>query len=245
MFSAAIGGATSFVVDDETGERTVASLRVLRQLIASRRRVLLLLVALSVSTTATSAVRAQNGPHPVAARQDAALQPGDRVQLRIWREPDLSGEFAVGEGGIVVFPKIGPLHVASLSIDSLTRTLTTRYSVSLRNPAVEVTALRRINVVGAVRNPGFFYADPTVTVNGTLALAGGVTMDGDQKRIELVRAGHEIPISIGVDRGLADSAVQSGDNIRVPERSWISRNTALIASGITGAALVIAAVIRP
>lgn len=167
------------------------------------------------------------------------------MQLRIWREPDLSGEFAVGQDGIVVFPKIGPLNVASVSLDSLTRTLTTRYSVSLRNPAVEVTPLRRINVVGAVRNPGFFYADPTVTVNGTLALAGGVTADGDQNRIELVRAGHAIRISIGVNGTLADSAVQSGDNIRVPERSWLSRNTALIASGITGAALVLAAVIRP
>lgn len=245
MFSAAVGGATSFVVDGDTGERTVASPRVLRHLIAWRRRVIPLLVAMSVSTTATSAARAQTGPRPVAARQDAALQPGDRVQLRIWREPDLSGEFAVGQDGIVVFPKIGPLTVTSLSLDSLTRMLTARYSASLRNPAVEVTALRRINVVGAVRNPGFFYADPTVTVNGSLALAGGVTMDGDQQRIDLVRAGREIHISTDVNRALAESAVQSGDNIRVPERSWLSRNTALIASGITGAALVLAAVIRP
>lgn len=245
MLSAAIGGATSFVVDADTDEHAVASSRVLRYIFRSRRRALPFLVALSVSTTATSAVRAQTVPHPVAASRNATLQPGDRVQLRIWREPDLSGEFTVGQDGIVVFPKIGPLNVASVSLDSLTRTLTSRYSASLRNPAVEVTPLRRINVVGAVRNPGFFYADPTVTVNGTLALAGGVTADGDQKRIELVRAGREIHIRIGVNGALADSAVQSGDNIRVPERSWLSRNTALIASGITGAALVLAAVIRP
>lgn len=216
-----------------------------RHIITSRRRVLPLLVALSVSTTGPAAVRAQDGSVPVSARHDAALRPGDRVQLRIWREPDLSGDFAVGEGGIVVFPKIGPLNVTSMSVDSLTKTLTTRYSMSLRNPAVEVTVLRRINVFGAVRTPGFLYADPTVTINGAVALAGGVTTDGDQQRIELLRAGQAIPISIGADRGLADSPVQSGDNIRVPERSWFSRNTALVASGITGVALVLAAVIRP
>lgn len=245
MLSADIGGATSFVVDADTDEHAVASSHVLRCIARSRRRAFPLLVALSVSITAPSTVRAQAVSHSVAASRNATLRPGDRVQLRIWREPDLSGEFAVGQDGIVVFPKIGPLNVASVSLDSLTRTLTTRYSVSLRNPAVEVTPLRRINVVGAVRNPGFFYADPTVTVNGTLALAGGVTADGDQKRIELVRAGQEIHIRIDVNGTLADSAVQSGDNIRVPERSWLSRNTALIASGITGAALVLAAVIRP
>ena len=70
-------------------------------------------------------------------------------------------------------------------------------------------------------------------------------MDGYQQLIDLVRSGREIHISTDVNRALAESAVQSGDNIRVPERSWLSRNTALIASGITGAALVLAAVIRP
>jgi polysaccharide export outer membrane protein len=165
--------------------------------------------------------------------------------LKIWREPDLSGEFAVGERGVVVFPKIGPFNVAHLSIDSLTRTLTALYSVSLRSPAVEVTALRRINVAGAVRNSGFFYADPTVTVLGALALAGGVTIDGDQKHIALVRAGRTSSISVGAEGSLADSPIQSGDDIRVPERSWMARNTALIASGVTGVALVIAAVLRP
>lgn len=227
MFDAAIGEATSISVD------------------GNLRHVLPLLAALCISVVAVSDSRAQEAPARVTARPELSLQPGDRVQLRIWREPDLSGDFAVGESGIVVFPKIGPLNVAHLSIDSLTRTLTTRYSVSLRNPAVEVTALRRINVLGAVRNPGFFYADPTVTVTGALALAGGVTIDGDQKRIELLRAGQESSISIGTERSLADAAIQSGDNIRVPERSWISRNTALIASGVTGVALVLAAVIRP
>ena len=193
-------------------------------------------------------------PHPGVSCQtpvrvihpsEIFLQPGDRVQLKIWREPDLSGEFTVQENGTVVFPKVGPLNVAQVSIDSLTRQLTAHYSASLRNPAVEITALRRVSVAGAVRNPGFYYADPTVTVQGAVALAGGVAPNGNQKRIDLLRGGEQTEIKVGTDPTAADSGIQSGDQIRIPERSWLSRNTALVASGITGAALVVAAFIRP
>lgn len=182
--------------------------------------------------------------HPIDS-SEAFLQPGDRVQLKIWREPDLSGEFTVLENGSVVFPKLGPLKVSQISIDSLTRQLTAHYSASLRNPAVEIIALRRISILGAVRNPGFYYADPTVTVRGAVALSGGVTSDGDRRRVELVRGDQTLSIETGGDDWSADSGVQSGDQIQVPERSWLSRNTALVASAITGAALVVAAIIRP
>lgn len=211
----------------------------------SNSQLMRLFVALCISAAHLPAARAQQIPAQATSRQAVYLRPGDKVQLKIWREPDLSGEFVVSEGGIVVFPKVGPLNVSSLSVDSLTRTLTKLYSESLRIPAIEVTALKRINVLGSVRSPGFFYADPTVTVNGAVALAGGVTVDGNQKRIVLLRADREMQISVGVEHGMADSPVQSGDNIRVPERSWAARNTALIASGITGMALVLAAIIRP
>src|ERR1700677_767450 len=49
----------------------------------------------------------------------ATLLPGDIVRLRIWREPDLSGDFPVDERGTVVFPKIGPTAVAAMTTDSL------------------------------------------------------------------------------------------------------------------------------
>src|SRR5689334_21951397 len=83
---------------------------------------------------------------------EVTLRPGDRVRLKVWREPDLSGDFSVDETGIVVFPKIGRIDVHNLSTDSLKSLLLSGYSASLRNPAVEVTVLRRINMLGAVRN---------------------------------------------------------------------------------------------
>jgi polysaccharide export outer membrane protein len=174
-----------------------------------------------------------------------ALRPGDKIQVKIRREPDLSGEYEVAQDGTVRFPKVGDVEVNQMSTDSLRTFLTARYALSLRDPFVEVTALRRVTISGAVRNPGFQYVDQTITVAGAVALAGGATPDGDQKKVELTRDGQIIPIKLADRHSMADSTLRSGDLVRVPERSWLSRNTALVASGLTGVALIIAAIIRP
>jgi protein involved in polysaccharide export with SLBB domain len=194
-------------------------------------------------------------PHPTAAqeppirappdRADVVLRPGDRVRLKVWREPDLSGEFVVDEDGIVVFPKVGRLEVSRLPTDSLKALLLARYSASLRNPAVEVTVLWRVNVLGAVKNPGLYYVDPTTTVADALALAGGVSPDGKQNNLELLRDGKRLPVELSRESRLADSPLQSGDQLRVPERGWVARNPAVVVSaGVTAAALIVAALLR-
>lgn len=179
------------------------------------------------------------------APSERPLQPGDKLKLTIWREPDMAGEFEVQPNGAVNFPKIGRIQVDGLAPDSLRKVILAAYSVSLRDAAIEVTPLRRVVVEGSVRNAGFQYADPTVTVRGALALAGGVTSEGNQKRIDLTRDGIETVIKLSGAPNLADSPAQSGDLIRVPERSWWARNTAVVASGLTAVAIYLATRIRP
>lgn len=191
------------------------------------------------------AVLAQQAMAPGAARAQPAAQPGDKVRLRVYREPDLSGEFVVPEDGQVVFPKVGRIKVDVMTTDSLTSLLVAEYAKSLRDPAIEVTVLRRVNVVGAVRSPGFYYADQTVTVKGALALAGGVTPEGNRNRVELTRGTMHKSFSVSGEPTLADSPIQSGDQVTAPERSWFARNTALVVSGITGIAVLVVTVVRP
>jgi protein involved in polysaccharide export with SLBB domain len=203
-----------------------------------------LLLALIVALSAVSPAGGQEQPVQAPDRADVVVRPGDRVRLKVWREPDLSGEFVVDEDGIVVLPKLGPLEIKHLSTDSLKALLVARYSASLRNPAVEVTVLRRINVLGAVRNPGLYHVDLTTTVADVLALAGGVSSEGNQDRIELVRGGKRQPVRLSQESRLADSPILSGDQLLVAERGWFARNTGLIAAAVTGTALVFAALIR-
>ena len=184
-------------------------------------------------------LRAQNPPPPAPL-----LQPGDMVRLKIWREPDLSGDYAVDESGQVVFPKIGPLAVTRLSADSLKSLLITTYATYLRNPSVEVTLLRRVNVLGAVRTPGLYQVDPTMTLVDVLAMAGGRTPDGQKDRVDLLRQGEPEPIHLRVEARVGDVPVHSGDQLIVPERSWMSRNSAaLVVALLTSIAIVSTAVI--
>jgi protein involved in polysaccharide export with SLBB domain len=214
------------------------------------------MAALQIGVVPTCVARAQQAMPSVDGRvqrvtvrsgdpSERPLQPGDKVKLTIWREPDMTGEFVVQPNGAVDFPKIGRVQVDRLSTDSLKKVILAGYSVSLRDAAIEVTPLRRIVVEGSVRNAGFQYADPTVTVRGALALAGGVTTVGNQKRIELLRDGKETSINLASVPSLADSPAQSGDQIRVPERSWVARNAAVLGSGLTAVAILVAARMRP
>ncbi len=141
------------------------------------------LVLVLSSLASVSPLLAQSGqptaPPPASATPTGVLRPGDVVRLRIWREPDLSGDFQVDEQGTVVLPKIGALSIKEMPAASLKTMLVDKYSTYLRDPAIDVTVLRRVNVLGAVKNPGLYPVDATMTVADVFALAGGVGPDGN------------------------------------------------------------------
>lgn len=170
---------------------------------------------------------------PARARPAPLLRPGDMVRLRIWREPDLSGDFPVDQDGVVVFPKIGAQRVTSQSPDQLRERLVAAYRFYLRNPSIDVVLLRRVNIRGAVRQPGLYTVDATTTLADAIALAGGSTPDGDMDRVEILRDGRRIVTRLSRDKTLAELPIQSGDQIFIPERSWISRNTGIVATVIS------------
>jgi protein involved in polysaccharide export with SLBB domain len=190
-------------------------------------------------------VAAQTDPAGDSNGLNQILRPGDLVRLKIWREPDLSGDYRVDETGVATFPKIGPLAVGRLPTDSLKPLLVSSYSRYLQNPSVEITFLRRVNVLGEVKSPGLYDVDPTMSVTDVVAMAGGATPTGNPKKIELLRDGKRMPTKISLHSRLQDSQLRSGDQLRIPQRSWLSRNTTVVAAGITAAALITTAIIRP
>jgi protein involved in polysaccharide export with SLBB domain len=181
-----------------------------------------------------------------AAHSDAAanaiLYPGDLVRLKIWREPDLSGDFSVDEHGLVVFPKIGQVHVTDITTDSLRRMLVGTYSQYLRDPSIEVTMLRRVTVLGSVKNPGLYPVDPTMTISDVLALAGGADPNGNQDKLELIRGGKRQPVRFTERTEISEAAIRSGDELYLPERSWISRNGYIVGAMI-GALVIVSTTI--
>jgi polysaccharide export outer membrane protein len=172
------------------------------------------------------------------------IGPGDILRLRIWREPDMSGDFSVDANGRVVLPRLGEVQVSAIPSDSLQSLLTNKYKVYLNNPSIEVLLLRRVSVTGAVRNPGVYPLDPTLSVSDAVAMAGGPASDGKRDMVEIRRGGKTIVADLRNDVLLADSPIQSGDQLYVPSKPWLARNTWLISAGVTLAAVVIREVTR-
>lgn len=202
----------------------------------------LLFAAWAVVGLQAQLAEAQSAPPTKSARVDY-VRVGDVLKLWIWREEDMSGEFPVPESGVVVFPKIGPRKVTDVPTAELKASIVAEYEKYLRNPAIEITFLRRVNVLGAVNEPGVYTLDETMTVAHALAKAGGARPDGRTDQVQLLRDGQQLLGKISQRTRIADLPIQSGDQLFVPERGWIARNTALVATLLSGAVSVTIALI--
>jgi polysaccharide export outer membrane protein len=172
---------------------------------------------------------------PAAARAQGngiTVQPGDMVRLSVYREGDLSGEYLVDENGMATLPLIGPQRLAGLGFDALREHLIQEFQKHLRNPSITVTPLRRVNVLGEVQRPNLYAIDPTVSLVGAVALAGGATPEGDLRRIRIIRGGTVIRNRVGEAETISGADVRSGDQIVVDRRRWIDRNSAVLVTAI-------------
>ena len=156
------------------------------------------------------------------------LRPGDLLRIQVWREPDLQGEFQVDMDGVVILPLIGEKQVTGIPVRRLREVLIEDYRVHLRNPSINITPLRRIHVLGSVRQAGMYPVDPTVTLADAVALAGGTIEGGDLRRIRIVRRGVVLRERAAAGETLREVDLHSGDQIYVERRPWIQRNGATI-----------------
>ena len=200
---------------------------------------ILLGVLLSVSATPCAAQTVA----PVDSGRgvlEAPLAPGDVIQLAFWREPQLGGDFPVDESGTVVLPLLGVRTVAQRPASELKRTLQEEYAQQVRNQEVRITLLRRVRILGAVKNPGLYRVDPTMTVVDALALAGGATEQGKLKGVRIYRDGKQVGAPLDPNAHLLPQ-LRSGDQIVVPERSWFARNGVyVVAAGISAVGIIVA-----
>jgi protein involved in polysaccharide export with SLBB domain len=179
-----------------------------------------------------------------AARTTATVGPGDKIILRVWREPEWSDSLLVDEGGTVILPRIGRYSVTGITPRALQDSIQQRIAAYLRDPAVDVVVLKRIAVLGAVRKPNVYYVDPVTSLREVLAYAGGLDDTGDPNGIEIVRDGTRA--KVGKWNAVSESAVpiRSGDQVIVSKRAWFTRNAGTVFSSIAVAASVLVTALR-
>lgn len=183
---------------------------------------------------ATQRLAAQDEPRHLLGQASSSvldslrLFPGDVLRVEIWREGDLSGEFPVDPTGTVTLPLLGPQPASSMRWPEFRERLMEAYREQLKAPSIVLTPLRQVFVLGEVNQPGLYFVDPTVTLAGAVARAGGASPQGDLRRMRLVREGRTIVDELPVEDALFAADVRSRDQIFVGRRSWFERNSSFL-----------------
>jgi polysaccharide biosynthesis/export protein VpsN len=199
-----------------------------------------------VTPLGAQASRQQGDSISASVRRAAAdhPKPGDRVWLHVWREPKLSDTVTVDERGNVLFPKIGLVNAGSLSITSLRDTVRARFGDFYRDAPAEVVVLRRVTVNGSVNKPDVYYVDVSTTLRDVIARAGGVSEQGDDKKVVVVRDGGRVAVPNWQQDNSTVSDLRSGDQVIVGRKSWVAMNLLPIISVSTVVASLIISLAR-
>lgn len=200
-----------------------------------RSYVLGAVAALALCHSFAPVAAAQQGTPESAVQRagNATVEPGDRVVVKVFREPALSDALTVDARGDIVVPKVGTVHVAGSTILAVQDTLRARFAGFLREPAVEVNVLRRVIVNGEVPKPGVYYVDiGTATIRDVVALAGGVSPYGHSSRVSIVRDGQRIEVENWERSELPSADLRSGDQVYVGRRSWLALNLGTVVGAV-------------
>ncbi len=148
------------------------------------------------ATSATSEQAAGNGMTAESATDKAAatvyvIQPGDILQVLVWKEKDLQTELAVRPDGGINFPLVGEILASGKTVEQLQKEISTKLSKYVPDPVVTVivrqSAGYKIYVVGKVSRPGEFIATRNMDVMQALSLAGGPTPYASVNKIKILR----------------------------------------------------------
>lgn len=178
------------------------------------------------------------------------LSPGDGVRISFLDIKDnISGDYYVEPDGIISLPFIGGISTNKRDFSEVKSQIVSKYDSLYKSPKLTVHALFRINILGEVRNPGYYYVTEIEKFTGILALAGGTTSDADLESMYIVRDNKEIELDVEnlIEKGgsATDVGLQSGDQIYVPRTWWAdARGLTVIISAAALVVTVIALVIK-
>ncbi len=148
------------------------------------------------------------------------IGPGDRVKVTTYGEDRLTGEFTVNSAGAISFPLLGTVPVAGKTLPEFNADLQQRLASGfMKNPqvAVEMLTFRPVYILGEVQRPGEFPYGERLSIYALVAKAGGFTYRANQK-FAYVRGENET--AERAVRLTSATAVQPGDTIRIPERTF-------------------------
>jgi polysaccharide export outer membrane protein len=149
------------------------------------------------------------------------LGAGDKLTLRIYDQPQLSGNFDVDDSGNIDVPLIGLIPAAGRSTDELAAAIAAALQKDglILHPSVaaEIATYRPFYILGEVNAPGQYPFRPDMTVLTAISIAGGFTDRAVQAYAGVTRDTGSGPAQF---RAPLFALAQPGDVITVFERRF-------------------------
>lgn len=110
---------------------------------------------------------------------DYAVQPGDILEISVWKEEDLQREVLVRPDGRFSFPLAGEIDATGKTVGDLREEISASLQKYIPDLIVTVSVQsilgNKVYVLGQVNKPGEFVVNPRVDVMQALSMAGGTT----------------------------------------------------------------------
>jgi polysaccharide export outer membrane protein len=192
-------------------------LSVIRHALARPRRALFLAFLAAVSLPSPG-LEAQSAT--AVDSEQITLRPGDVVHIRVWRKPELSGEFTVAADGAIGDPFYSSVRVSGLSLTAARERVRDHIARIESEPLVWIEAVFRVAVTGEVNQPNLYPLRHPTTLAQAIAAAGGATPAARLNQVKLVRDGASRTVDLR-NPASADARIVllSGDEIIVPRRT--------------------------
>ena len=167
----------------------------------------------------------------VHAQEAYLLGPQDQIEVRVFKQPDLSAVARIQADNSILLPVIGKVIVGGYSEqDAVARIQKALIDGGVvQEPAVTLSiveyASKRVAVLGYAVKSGTYYLDRPSTISDILAKAGGAQIEGadflyftdyDAKTGETERSRLVIQDLLGAGSTDLDRPVGDGDKIYIP-----------------------------
>ncbi|MGA2135328.1 MAG: polysaccharide biosynthesis/export family protein [Bryobacteraceae bacterium] len=148
----------------------------------------------------------------------------DLLSIRVWREPENSGNFTVRPDGKISVPLIGEIQAAGITPEKLSESIAEGLQKVMVHPEVTV-GVERVNskkyyIQGEVNKPGSYPLVIDTTVLEALVNAGGFREFANTKKIVILRGSVRLKFNYNeVTKGKKmeqNILVQPGDQLIVP-----------------------------
>ena len=168
--------------------------------------------------------------------REGDVRPGDVVRLRVTGQERWSSDFTVNPTGHIELPDVDDLDMTGTLYSEVEEAISRQLGRYLREPRIDAEVLKRVGILGAVENPGFYTVEGDMLVSDVIMTAGGPNEQAKVDDVAFRRQGSDLNHPdqlVWQNLSLDQLGIQSGDEVYVPQQG---RSFPAIMLGVIGSA---------